>query len=118
NAPNSINEAKGNAIFSTMYSDTGIVVEIYDILPYEKEIINNNMIMYGLTLNKVANIKDYDNIRKYFNFIQANIENISGIELTNSAREDIRQKFADGIRFWNSDTIQYELENYEKWLDD
>lgn len=117
NAPNSINGAKGNAIFNTMYSDIGIVVETYDILPYEKEIINDNMVMFGLTVNKVAKIKDYDNIRKYFNYVEAKIENIKGISLSNTIREDIKQQFENGIRFWNSDTIQYDLENYEKWLE-
>lgn len=118
NAPNSINGAKGNAIFNTMYSDIGIVVETYDILPYEKEIINDNMVMFGLTVNKLAKIKDYDNIRKYFNYVEAKIENIKGISLSNTIREDIKQQFENGVRFWNSDTIQYDLENYEKWLED
>ena len=117
NAPNSVSGALGNSIFQSMYSDVGIVIEYYDILPFEKQIIDDQMYLHGFTFNKVDNIKKYDNIRKYFNFIQANIENIIG-EISTPIREDIKQRFADGVRFWNSDTIDYSQENYERWLEE
>lgn len=116
NAPSSINGAKGNVIFNAMYSKVGIVVEIYDILPNEKKIVDDGVKMYGMTLNKVDNIKKYDNIRAYHNYIQANIENIKG-NISSPIRDDIRQRFANGIRFWNVDEISYENENYERWLE-
>ena len=115
NAPNSINGAKGNVIFNAMYSDLGVVVEIHDILPHEKKIVDDAINMSGMTLNKVANIKNYDNVRHYHNYIKANIENIIG-DISNPIREDIRQRFANGVRFWNEDSIQYKKENYERWL--
>ena len=115
NAPNSINGAKGNVIFNAMYSDMGVVVEIYDILPNEKKMIDDSINMNGMTLNKVENIKKYDNMRAYHNYIQANIENIKG-NISSPIRDDIRKRFANGIRFWNVDEISYEKENYERWL--
>ena len=114
-APSSINGAKGNVIFNSMYSEMGVVVEIHDILPNEKKIIDDGINMNGMTFNKVANVKDYDNLRAYHNYIQANIEDIKG-EVSNAIRDDIRQRFSTGIRFWNTDEISYEKENYERWL--
>jgi hypothetical protein len=123
NAPATISGALGNVIFNSLYSDLGIVVETYDILPFEKQIIDDQMHMNGFAFNKFANIKDYDNKRKYFNFVQANVENIIG-DISTPIREDIRQRFADGVRFWNVDDvswgaekIDYSKENYERWLE-
>lgn len=116
NAPSSIDGARGNVIFNAMYTEMGVVVEIHDILPHEKKIVDDSVNMYGMTLNKVANIKDYDNLRAHHNYIQANIEDIKG-EISNPIRDDIRQRFASGIRFWNVDEISYEKENYERWLE-
>ena len=115
NAPNSIKGAMGNAIFNSMYADAPIIVEVHEALEFEKKIADDQMFMNGFNFNKVANIKDYDNIRHYFNFIQASIDNIIG-EISTPIREDIRQRFANGVRFWNEDNIQYEKENYERWL--
>lgn len=116
NAPGTIVAAKGNAIFESMYSEIGIIVEEYDILPNEKEIINDYMCKYGFTVNRFGNPKDYDNIRHYYNFVKAQIDSISGIAISNTARDDIRQRFMNGIRFWNSDDVDYDHENYEEWL--
>jgi hypothetical protein len=122
NAPNSINGAKGNVIFNSMYSEMGIVVERHEILPHEKKIVDDNINMYGMTLNRVVNIKDYDNIRRFHNYIEANIEGIKGISISNAIREDIRQRFTNGVRFWNmvdgDFVISYQKENYERWLED
>lgn len=121
-APSNIRAAKGNIIFETMYSKYGVIVEEYDILPNEKNIVNDIMFKYGFTTNLIGQIKDYlndseENGRAYFNYIKAQIQNIYGIPLSNVARADIRERFANGIRFWNSDDIDYTKENYEKWLE-
>ena len=75
------------------------------------------MFINGFNYEILDNIKNYDHIRKYFNFVQAEVENIVGISISNNAREDLRQRFRNGVRFWNSDNIQYDLENYEIWLE-
>lgn len=122
NAPNSITGAKGNVIFNSMYSDMGVVVERHEILPNEKKMVDDNMMLYGMTLNKVSNIKDYDNMRRYHNYIEANIQGIKGIALSNAIQDDIRQRFVNGVRFWNADkdgkyNVSYKKENYERWLE-
>lgn len=123
NAPNSINGAKGNVIFNSMYSEMGIVVETHEIIPNEKKMVDDRINLYGMTFNKVANIKDYDNMRRYHNYIEADIDGIYGIPISNAIKDDIRDRFAGGIRFWNKNkenkfVISYEEENYERWLED
>ena len=116
NAPASVVQAKGDILFESTYSDLGAFVEEYDILPNEKEIINDYMCKYGFTVNRFGNPKDYDNIRYYYNYVKAQIDSISGVAISNAARDDIRQRFANGIRFWNDDDVNYDNENYEEWL--
>lgn len=115
-SPSKIQLAQGDILFNTMITDTGIVVEEWDILPNEKEIINDYMCKYGFTVNRFGNPKDYDNIRHYYNYVKAQIDSISGIAISNAARDDIRQRFANGVRFWKQDNIDYSMENYEEWL--
>jgi len=118
NAPNNVVAAKGNIFFENMYTRSGYYLEEWDILPHEKNIVNDYMCLYGFTINLVDNIKNYDNIRKYYNFIRASIDNINGISISDNIRNDMRQRFAEGLRFWNMDNISYKKENYEKWLED
>lgn len=117
NAPSNIIGAKGNITFENMYTENGIVVEEYEILNNEKEIINDYMCLYGFTYNRVDNIKNVDNIRKIYNFVRADIETISGINISEQVRQKFRSCFANGIRFWNNDTFSYNKENYERWLE-
>lgn len=117
NAPSSTNNSKGNILLNFMTAKIGPYVEEYDILPNEKSVINDYMDLFGFNYNQVDNIKNIWNIRKYHNYVQANIDAISGVSMSNTARADIKQRFQNGIRFWNSDNIQYNLENYEKWLE-
>ena len=63
------------------------------------------------------NINNYTNIRKYHNFIKAKVQTVIG-NISNEAREDLRRRFSEGVRFWNTDEVSYEYENYENWLED
>ena len=76
------------------------------------------MNLYGYTYNQLDNIKNCDNIRYYHNYVEASIANIYGVSISNNIRDDIKSRFNQGVRFWNSDNIQYEMENYENWLTD
>ncbi len=120
-APDSLRNANGNAIFLSEITEFGVYAELYEGLPKELEIANNVMYKDGFTFNQFANIKDYDNVRKYFNFIRAVIDGISGMAISNTARLDIRNRFANGVRFWNmvdgEFKLNYEDENYENKLD-
>lgn len=121
-APDVVSNANGNAIFNTTSGDIAPYMEIYEALPHELEMANDDMYMNGFTYNKIDDIFKFINktgskhIRRYFNYVQALIGNISGISIGSQAREDLRQRLANGVRFWHTDTIDYEHENAEKWL--
>ena len=117
NAPNTISNANGSAIFANTFEKYGIYAEIYEGINTELEIANDIMYRDGFTYNRFGNIKDFDNIRKYFNYVKAVIGNIGGIAISNNARNDLRQRFMNGIRFWNSDNIDYSKENIEKSIE-
>lgn len=122
NAPNMIKNANGNAYFNVQYSEVGPIIEEYDILDNEKEIINDQMFKYGFNYNKLDDAMAYINKRKYFSYVKAHIDQLQTSDgtpskLNNVARLDLIQRFADGIRFWQDDIVQYEYENYEKSLE-
>lgn len=117
-SPASIQNAKGNIFLNVMSSEIGLIVEIYDILPNEKTIVNDYMCQYGYTVNKIGKLKDYLNTRKYYNYIEAEIQETSGINISKSVHDKFKTLFARGVRFWNVDTFSYDLENYEKWLEE
>jgi len=117
NAPGNISQAKGNVFFESQYSEIGTFVEEYEILPNEKTIINDYMSQYGFTVNKIGNLKNYVNLRKYYNYIEAEIQETSGINISRTVHERFKEMFARGVRFWNVDSFSYDLENYEKWLE-
>lgn len=117
-APTDIQNASGNVLLNMMASSMGIVVETYEILENEKEIVNDYLMQYGFTFNKMGSIKNYDNVRKYYNYIAADIEEIRGVNISNAVYEAFKQAFARGVRFWNVDTFTYDLENYENWLEE
>lgn len=119
NAPETLSNAKGSADFINSYSENGIIVEEYDVLDYEKELINDYMCMYGFVYNKLGNIKNFDNIRKFYNYIKADIEQIDSdtLNINNNVLNKFKKIFSEGVRFWNTDSFSYEKENYENWID-
>lgn len=114
NAPKDVRNANGNAYFNTMTSTPGLYIEEYEILPNEKSIINDYMTKYGYVVNRLDYIGDYDNIRKNFNYIECEVDNISA-PISNIEKERLKERLKS-VRFWNTDTINYE-KNYERWLE-
>lgn len=117
NAPDQLKNANGNVIFNMFATDFGLYVEKYSALEGDLKTANDFMNLYGFTFNSIANVKDYAHIRKYHNYVKAQLQGITG-NISNTARDDLRQRFAQGVRFWNQDEISYEYENYELWLED
>ena len=117
NAPSQLKNANGNVIFNMFATDLGLYVEEYIALEGDLKTANDFMNLYGFSFDSVANVKDYVHIRKYHNYIKAQLQGIVG-NISNTARDDLRQRFANGIRFWNQDNISYQYENYELWLED
>lgn len=116
-APDQLKNANGNVIFNMMVMDLGLYVEHYKALDGDLKTANDFMNLYGFTYNSVGAIRDFVNIRKYHNYVKARLQGIQG-NISNNARNDLRQRFANGLRFWNSDNVNYDNENYENWLDE
>ena len=117
NAPEQIKNAGGNAAFNVCVTDIGLYVEEWSALDGDIQTGFDFMELYGFAVNAIDNIKDYVNIRKYHNYVKAQIQAVTGGSMSNISRENLRQRFAQGIRFWNIDTPDYTNENYENWLD-
>lgn len=115
-APDQLKNANGNVIFNFFTTELGIYIEHHKALDGDLKTANDFMNLFGFSYNSIGNIKDFVNIRKYHNYIKAQIQGIYGA-MSNMARNDLRQRIANGIRFWNSDDINYNHENYEKWLE-
>lgn len=124
-APASIKNANSAPLLNLMTTEMGVYIELSAIIDAEKNVINDAMVKYGFNVNQIGQIMDYltgNNKRHYFNFIKAQVSSISGIALSNVARADFRQRFANGLRFWkkqvgNTDfVVDYDKENYEEWI--
>lgn len=115
NSPDMLKNANGNAIFNLMASGQNLIVEIYDSLPSEKEEANDYMVQFGFTYNHIDKLENVDNIRKRFNYIEADIDTIDA-PISNIEKERLKD-ILKSIRFWNSDNVDYRLENYERWLE-
>lgn len=116
NAPDQMKNANGNVILNLFVTELGLYVEEYSALDGDLKTANDFMDLYGFTYSSIGNIRDYSNIRKYHNYIKAQLQNVDG-NLSNTARNDLRTRFANGVRFWNGDVVSYQYENYENWLD-
>lgn len=114
NAPNVIKNANGSVVFNNLITPFKPHIEEYDILEYDKKIINDYLIEYGYALNTHDYIYKYDNIRTRFNYIEAEVEVINA-PLSNLEKERLKDKLR-AVRFWNSDNINYDFENYERGL--
>lgn len=115
NAPEQLKNANGNVIFNLMVGGVGLIVEEWSGLESELEEINDFLNQYGFSYNHLDKIYFFDNIRKRFNYIEADVETINA-PISNIEKERLRD-LLKSIRFWNSDNVDYSLENYERWLE-
>lgn len=116
-APETLANINGNAILTGAIAPLGVYIEIYSALENELKIANDISYDNGYTYNRYGQVKDFVNTRKYFNYIQASVENIIG-NVSNEVKLLLRQILANGIKLWHTDNIQFDKENYEKWLEE
>ena len=113
-APDSLRNANGNALFNAQVNTFNFFVEILKPIDIDRLQYNDVIYKNGFAYNRVDSISNYDNIRYYFNYIEADVECISG-NISNLEKERLRERLS-AVRFWNTDTLQYNLENYERRL--
>ena len=121
NAPQTLMNANGNVSFLCAVSDFGIYAELYEGLDTELEMANDIMFRDGYNYNRFDDLRSQLNIRRYFNYVKAVIGSLSGIPMSEESRKDFKQRFANGLRFWNKNeqnkfVIDYTKENYENRL--
>lgn len=116
-APQSVSNMSGDIFTNLSVNDYNLAVEIYK--PVERDLIvaNQYMHLYGFTLNEIGVPSDYDNIRSRFNFVQALFKVITA-PISDEEKTRLRERFASGVRFWNSDTVDFLLENHENIIGD
>lgn len=114
-APDQVAAAGGNVLFSNIIKDMGIHLERQTALDSDLKTVDDYMFTNGYAYGKIGLISDFDNIRKYFNYVSADVDVISA-NISNLEKNRLKQKL-QGIRFWNSDDVNYLKENYERWLE-
>ena len=114
NSPQSVQNANGDALLNISINGLNINVEMWEALGRDMGVIDDYTYKNGFAYNRVDSISNYDNIRYYFNYIEADVECISG-NISNIEKERLRERLS-AVRFWNTDTLQYNLENYERRL--
>lgn len=121
-SPSNMKNSTGNGYFTYYTTGFGLYVEAYSALDIDLDRCYQYHYMYGYKYGKFGNINDFMNIRHYFNYIQADLQNITGkigYNIPNQVRDEIKHIFGQGVRLWNvSDKMfDYEVENYERSLE-
>lgn len=115
--PNIVKNSNGNVYFNVAYSEYGEYIELYDILDSEKQAINDNMCKFGFAYNRIGFVGDFDNIRKFYNYIEIEIDTIKA-PLSN-IQKDLLVNRLSAVRFWNVEPTPdiWNFENYERSLE-
>ena len=114
-APDSLKQSAGNPLFLINIIPITIFVEIHKVLDCVLENKNDFNKLYGYAYDRIDNLSNVDNIRQSYNYIEADVENISA-PISNIEKERLKQKLKS-IRFWNDDVIQYQT-NIERGIED
>lgn len=121
-SPSNMKNSTGNGYFTYYTTGFGLYAEAYQALDIDLDRCYQYHYMYGYKYGKFGNVNDFMNIRHYFNYIQADLQNITGktgYNIPNQVRDEIKHIFGQGIRLWNvSDKMfNYDVENYERRLE-
>ena len=114
-APNQLVNANGNAVLLNAISDIGAYIELYEILPNEKKVINDFMHQFGYAVNKIDKPENYFKTRVAFNYIKCTLTNIDG-QISNTIKERLKRIFENGVRLWHQDSVDFTVQNYERYL--
>lgn len=114
NSPGSLKNASSNILFAGAVDDLNIKVTVKKALECDIKSYDDYINKFGFNTGIVDNISNYDNIRYYFNYIEAEVESITA-DLPEIEKEDLRRRLS-AIRFWNTDNVQYTMENFENYL--
>lgn len=121
NAPDTMKDLSGNIMQILQANECAIYIKETTATAHDKKMYNDQTRLYGFTYNRIDDPKNYDNIRKSYNFVQADIHAVNtSYGISQYIREEIRKVFSNGIRFWNLDggeLFNENNQNYERVLD-
>lgn len=122
-APDTMASANGIIMFNSTYSEIGLYLELFVCIDTEILREAQRMNVYGYSYGMLGNVKDFDNLRKYFNYVSASPTSITyydGVEyvgLPTPILNQLKAVLNKGVRFWNVAKtgmfLNYTKENYE-----
>lgn len=112
NAPAQVRNANGNVYFASDIQPFKLTIEEYDIINYDKKAFNDYCYMFGYKYNRMGLLRDFVNIRAKFNYVEADLINVP-MNMQNDEKRRLIEKFNNGIRFWNTDLMDFSSKNYE-----
>lgn len=125
-APASVSNIQGDVNLLDSITNLEVGIEIWQALDVDIDRFNDYCIKFGYKLNSLLYLSDYVNIRKYWNYIQADITYLRQdvYKFNFKIENEIKNAFSNGITLWNVyDTtsevlFNYNMSNYENWLDE
>lgn len=127
-APDILATANGSIMFNSTYSEIGLYLEVYACINTEALREAQRMQLFGFNYKMLGDIKDFDNLRKYFNFVSANISSAvfydgsDYVGLPTPILNIMKNIFDKGVRFWNvaktGAFMYYSKDNYELNLEE
>lgn len=112
NAPAQVRNANGNVYFASDIQPFKLAIEEYEALDFDKKAFNDYCYMFGYKYNRMGLLSDFVNIRAQFNYIEADLINVS-VPIQNEEKRRLKERFNNGIRFWNTDLPDFSRQNYE-----
>lgn len=128
NAPDTLKNANGNVIMNILATNDNLNprLELYQALPTDLQSFDDFTNQFGYAYGKLGNINDAMRVRKYFNYVQAEVQEVYSdkLNISNEVHNKIKQIFKNGVRLWNVESgdqvVTFDVnehENYERWLD-
>lgn len=110
----SLANSNSNVFFTAGLNNVKIQLVELEALPIDLGRALEDMHENGYVYNRMGNPKDFDSIRKKWNYVKARIELIkTPVRLPNQVRELVKQIFARGVRFWETDDVTFHQTNLE-----
>ena len=125
NAPDTVQNLKNDSVGLVDYNGLRLRLQYKQMVPALIRTFNDTCYRYGYSYNELSNIKDKDNIRKYFNYIESDICGVTfsnGLSISKLIYNELKRIFNNGITLWNktNDTqnlFKYNVNNYENILE-
>lgn len=116
-SPEQLSVVNSNIALVNAVSGLSIFIELQQPLPFEQQILIDKLKLMGYTFGRLGSLSDYINTRKYYNYIESIVYEISG-NFAESVKDKLKSIFNKGVRMWHSDNwtglIDYNLNNIER----